>query len=149
MFAEPFHVYPEYLQFVAQTKTLRNLFGWGPERMTWGIEEGSYGLFGAYVTANYFVGLGVQVIQGRGFTESNDRSGDSGLVAVISYRVWQEQFRQASDIIGRQVSVNGHPATVIGVTAPEMNQDKGAQKIDAVAKVVTEMATNESRCANR
>ena len=40
------------------------------------------------------------------------------LVAVVSYRVWQEQFHGADDIIGQAVVLNGHPATVIGVAPP-------------------------------
>jgi putative ABC transport system permease protein len=115
---EPFHSYPEYLEFVAQTKTLQSLVGHGPEPMTFGTEDGSYALFGSYVTPNYFEGLGVQIVRGRGFSEDDIRVQGSGLVAVISYRVWQEQFAGSPNVIGSAVTVNGHPSTVVGVAAP-------------------------------
>ncbi|HZO85003.1 MAG TPA: ABC transporter permease, partial [Verrucomicrobiae bacterium] len=115
---DPFLSYPEYLEFAAETKTLHSLIGYGPEPVTLGTEDGSYGLFGAYVAGNYFEGLQVQIVRGRGLTLADERLENSGLVAVISYRVWQEQFRGVDDVIGRNISVNGHPATVIGVAAP-------------------------------
>ncbi len=115
---EPFHSYPEYLEFASQTKTLRSLVGYGPEPMTLGTEEGSSGLFGGYVTTNYFEGLDVEIVRGRGFTQADDLLESSGLVVVISYRVWQEEFHGADDAVGRPVTVNGHPATVVGVAGP-------------------------------
>ncbi len=115
---EPFFSYPEYLEFSAQSKTLQSLIGYGAEPMTLGTDQGSYGLFGGYVTSNYFEGLGVPLVRGRGFTDADDRFESSGLVAVISYRVWQEQFRGEETVLGSAISVNGHPATIIGVTEP-------------------------------
>jgi len=35
--------------------------------------------------------------------------------AVIGYRAWQEQFQAADDVVGRTITLNGHPATIIGV----------------------------------
>src|SRR5262249_39704854 len=49
--------------------------------------------------------------------EADDRGDGSGLVAVISYRGWQEQFQGAKDILGRIVTINGHDATIIGVAS--------------------------------
>src|SRR5439155_2307003 len=112
---EPFHSYPEYLEFAAQTKTLRSLTGYGPERITFATESGTSAIVGSYVTANYFQTLGVQFAKGRAFTPADNRLDVSGLVAVISYRIWQEQFHGAEDVIGRSVMVNGYPAAIVGV----------------------------------
>jgi len=115
-YLEPFRSFPEYLEIAAATKTLRSLIGYGPEPMTVVTAGGSYGMFGAFVTSHFFEGLDVPLVRGRGFAETDD-SEAAGLVSVISYRVWQEQFQGSDGVIGRAVTVNGHPATVIGVAA--------------------------------
>ena len=37
------------------------------------------------------------------------------LVAIVSYRAWQDQFGGDENIVGRAIEVNNQPATVIGV----------------------------------
>jgi len=118
---EPFHAYAEYLEFSAQTKTLQSLIAYGGERVTFGTADGTYAMFGSYVTPNFFDTLGVQLIRGRGFKTADAAFETAGLVAVISHRIWQEQFQGSDDAIGRAVSINGIPATVIGVTEPLFN----------------------------
>ncbi len=115
---DPGNSYPNYLDYVAQARTLRHLTARGFDRFTLGLEKASYALGGGLVTPNYFDTLGVQLVKGRTFTEEEGRLDASGLVTVISYRVWQEQFEGAEDIVGRPVTLNGHPATIIGVAPP-------------------------------
>jgi putative ABC transport system permease protein len=69
----------------------------------------------AYVTGNYFSGLGVKPALGRFFLSSEgERSGQDPLV-VLGYSFWQKRFGGDPGIVGRQVLVDGKPATVIGV----------------------------------
>jgi predicted permease len=112
---EPTHSYPEYLEYVSASTTVRPLLAYGFERFTLTMPAGSFAFRGGLVTNNYFGTLGVQLLRGRAFTDDENRLGASGLVAVVSYRVWQEQFHGAEDVIGQAVVLNGHPATVIGV----------------------------------
>jgi predicted permease len=68
-----------------------------------------------YVTGNYFSGLGVKPALGRFFLPSEgERPGQDPLV-VLGYSFWQKRFGGDSGIVGRQVLVDGKPATVIGV----------------------------------
>jgi predicted permease len=43
---------------------------------------------------------------------------DSSGVLVIGYHVWQNTFHGAEDVVGRTVSLNGRPATIVGVAEP-------------------------------
>src|SRR5262249_49910654 len=52
---------------------------------------------------------------GRTFRESEERLDASGLVAVISERLWRERFAGSADAVGRTMIVNGHVATIVGV----------------------------------
>src|SRR3712207_5352841 len=73
---------------------------------------------GQVVSGNYFDVLGVVPAAGRFFLPEEDRAAPGAApVCVISYRLWQERFR-GEDATGRQVAINGHQFTVVGV-APQ------------------------------
>jgi len=66
------------------------------------------------VTADLFTVLGTQPIAGRAFTADEDRPGGPGAL-VLSYQFWQRELGGAADAVGRDVTVNGAPATIVGV----------------------------------
>ncbi len=72
---------------------------------------------GALVSGNYFRGLGVSTVLGRPIEDADDRPG-ADPVAVISHGFWQRAFGGDPAVVGRAVSVNGHPFTIVGVTPP-------------------------------
>jgi len=79
-------------------------------------------VFGELVSGNYFAVLGVKPALGRTF--SRDESGDSEgayPVAVIGYRLWQAYFNSDPRAIGRTISVNRLPVTIVGVAPPEFH----------------------------
>ena len=115
---DPGNTYANYVDYVAQTKTLRPMLARGWDRFTVTLDKASYGVWGTLVTTNYFETLGISLAKGRPFTEAEGRLDASGLVAVISHNLWQDAFQGAEDVVGRRVTLNGHPATVVGV-APE------------------------------
>jgi putative ABC transport system permease protein len=65
--------------------------------------------------------LGVPAILGRTFTEADDRrgGGPDGPVAVISYGFWQRRFGGAADVVGRSLTVERVPFTIVGVAPPQ------------------------------
>jgi putative ABC transport system permease protein len=71
-------------------------------------------LTGCYTTANLLEVLRVQPMLGRWFAPEDNRPGQP-LLVVLSHSLWQDQFGSTPDVLGRPVSVNGTPATVIGV----------------------------------
>lgn len=75
---------------------------------------------GMWTSGRYFDVLGVPAILGRTFTDADDRrdGGPDGPVAVISYHFWQRRFGGTSDAIGRSITVEGVPYTIVGVTPP-------------------------------
>ena len=66
------------------------------------------------VTADMFRVLGTSPAMGRTFTRGEDRP-DADAVVVLSYRFWQRDLNGARDAIGRVLTLNGVPTTVIGV----------------------------------
>jgi macrolide transport system ATP-binding/permease protein len=75
-------------------------------------------LWGYLVSGNYFDVLGVKPFMGRSFSPEEDKTLGTHPVAVITHGCWQKRFASNPNVIGRNVSLNGHTFTVIGV-APE------------------------------
>ena len=71
----------------------------------------------ASLTPNALHVLRVAPIAGRDFTAADAEPG-APAVAIISYRVWQSQFRGDRAVVNQVVRVNGTPTTIIGV-APD------------------------------
>ncbi|MBV9009060.1 MAG: ABC transporter permease [Verrucomicrobia bacterium] len=74
---------------------------------------------GAIVTANFFKVIGIQPRLGRVFTDDEDKPNGPQL-AVISDRLWARFFQRDPGVLGRVVTFNNRPATIIGVMPPEM-----------------------------
>jgi putative ABC transport system permease protein len=107
--------YPDFLDWRRQQTSFElmaatqpasyNLSGGGePERLA-----------GRNVSPEFFAVLGVEPALGRSFTEEENRPG-AGRVAVISHGLWQRRFGSDPSILGRALTLNGEPYTVVGVT---------------------------------
>ena len=72
------------------------------------------------VSANYFDVLRVSPVLGRTFRpeEGADKPG-AFPIAVISYKMWQAEFRGDPRILGKTVRLNRHDLTIIGVAPPK------------------------------
>jgi putative ABC transport system permease protein len=98
--------------FVTRNTTFEELAFMRPDRLnlTGGGEPERIGAL--RVSRNFFETLGVQAIHGRTFA---DGDGQSGRVVLIGYTLWQRRFGGDPAILGRTLSLNGEPSTVIGV----------------------------------
>jgi predicted permease len=65
-------------------------------------------------TANLFNTLGINVTEGRTFSPEEDRAGGPGVV-LIGYSLWQRRFGGTNDVIGRSLTLDDKPYTIIGV----------------------------------
>jgi len=69
---------------------------------------------GAYVTEQFLPSLGISPMIGRDFSTEDNKPG-AEKVALISYGIWQRDFGAAPSVVGKNVRINGKPATIIGV----------------------------------
>ncbi len=72
-------------------------------------------LRGALVSADYFRVLGVGMERGRWFTAQQEAVAAGSLVAVISHSLWSTMFGADFNVVGRNITLSGLPATVVGV----------------------------------
>jgi predicted permease len=127
----PYFSYPDYLDYAAQTTALQSLTAYTNGRVTVTADSGSYALMAGAVEANYFDTVGIRTVRGRTFTQNEGRSTDAAsLVAIVSYRAWQDLFGGAEDIVGRTISIDNIPASVIGVAPPEFRGTMAMERAD-------------------
>jgi predicted permease len=67
------------------------------------------------VSGNLFSVLGAEPLLGRAIGRSDADAPDRSAVAVISYHLWQQSFSSDPAILGKSISLNATPFTVVGV----------------------------------
>jgi ABC-type antimicrobial peptide transport system permease subunit len=77
------------------------------------------GVQGQMVSGNYYALLGVPAAAGRLIAPDDDRAPGASAVTVLSHAYWTRRFGGDTSVIGRVVRLNGHPFTIVGVSAPE------------------------------
>jgi predicted permease len=94
--------------------------------------EGATRIPTALVTGNYFEVMGLTTVLGRTTQPSDDGIGVPPVV-VLTHEGWIKRFGGDSGIVGRQVRLDGQPATVIGVvqSAPWF-----PNRVDAILNMV-------------
>jgi predicted permease len=111
--------YPIFREVERGQRVFTGLIGWGTGGMfnveVNGVLSQSHVLT---VTGNCYSELGVASLLGRLLTpeDSNPSSGTSSQVTVIGYEFWQRRLGGALDVVGKQIRVEGHPFTIIGIT---------------------------------
>ena len=70
------------------------------------------------VTHDYFRVMRFAPVVGRDFSEEDDKPG-AAPVTIISYGLWQRRFGADPNIVGRSITLDDRPYTVIGVMNPE------------------------------
>ncbi|MGA7318470.1 MAG: ABC transporter permease [Silvibacterium sp.] len=74
-------------------------------------------LHGFQITSGFFRVLGLHPQLGGEFDEKSETPGN-GLEVILSDRIWRSRFDAAPDIVGRKITLNAQPFTVVGVMPP-------------------------------
>lgn len=69
----------------------------------------------AYVGGDFFSLLGIAPAAGRFILSTEGKAAGADPVVVLSYNYWQTRFGGDPAIMGKAVSINGHPVTIVGV----------------------------------
>ena len=120
-FKYPSQSYPDYLDLRDRNRTFESLVDYriiGPVGIDTGGNPSTAWPYLA--SANYFDALGVQPYLGRFFHSSDDKGANSAPYVVLSYAYWHGFFHADPAVIGKPVSINKHPFTIIGVAPPAM-----------------------------
>ena len=111
--------FPNYQDFRDQNTVFSGLAGVTfPIPMNWGGRAEPQQLNAMLASANYFDVLGVKAYRGRTFLPDEDKKPGANSVVVLSYYIWSRDFGSDPSLIGRTISLNALPYTVIGVAPP-------------------------------
>ena len=111
--------YPNFLDWQKQNRTFSsitafrtddyNLTGSGqPER-----------LHAHQISADFFPTLGLKLMLGRNFLPEEDRAGGNPS-AILGDGFWKRKFASSPEILGKIITLNGKPYTVIGVAPSQI-----------------------------
>jgi putative ABC transport system permease protein len=108
--------YPDYKDWITAQSAFEGMAGYTRygRAITWSQHGDPEQLAGAAATSAFFPLLGVKAAAGRTFAPSEDEPGGARVV-MLSYGFWQRRLNGDSAIVGRTLTLNGGPRTVIGV----------------------------------
>src|SRR5215510_5165277 len=113
--------YSEYTGFRDNTHVFSVLTAYAENALlTLGADEPE-AIKGLLVTENYFSALGAEMAAGRAFLPEECQTPGASPVVVLSHRFWQRRFGADAGLIGKTITLNRQPFTVIGVAARDFN----------------------------
>jgi predicted permease len=110
--------YPMYRDFRDQTTVFSGVIARFPTPLTLMTNGQAERVSGELVTGNYFDVLGVRAHIGRTLTSDDDKTPGGHPVAVLSHNYWMRRFAGDRSVVGRTITLNGMPMTIVGVTPP-------------------------------
>ena len=134
--------YPVWEQIRARDQLYEGAFAWWP----WTVNLAPHGevelVQAVFASGGVFRTLRVDTVIGRPFDVRDDvrGGGQNGRAAVISYGLWQRRFGGAADIIGRTLSVERVPFTIVGVAPRSLPGLAVGTSFDVVLPLLSEPA---------
>ena len=108
--------YAQWEQIEAQQQAYSSIGVWSVRRFNLASGGEIRPAEGILVSGRFFETLGVQAARGRVLGPGDDRPGCGAPAAVISDAFWKREFGGAEDAVGRSLKIDGHAATVVGIT---------------------------------
>jgi putative ABC transport system permease protein len=110
----------EYLALRDKLRSIVDLAAWVPATHPVSFGDETARLKGVAITTNLLTLLGVAPIAGRGFTATDGEYGGDNVV-LISDALWRREFAGASTAVGKKISIEGLPFTIIGIMPPSFH----------------------------
>jgi predicted permease len=143
--------YPMYQQFVADNRTLSDLFAAAPSGQVNVVANGQADVARAFIsTGNYYRMLGINALVGRTLVPADDTAA-APAVALVSSRYWRSRFGSDPAVVGKVVQVNNVPVTIVGVLPPEFTgvQQAVAEPHDIAFPIALDPQINREREGTR
>ncbi len=106
--------YPNYQDF-RDRATLVDVVAQDDQTLSIAVDDSAERTWGALVSGNYFQVMGLRPAAGRLFTPQDDGTPGGHPVVVISHAYWQRRFSGDPAIVGKPVTINNTPMTIVGV----------------------------------
>ena len=103
-----------YLDWQRQSSSFEAMAAYGGRSFTFGGRERPEAILGAAVSPEFFSLLRVRPLLGRTFTADENAAGGSKVI-LLSYKFWRDHFGSDANIVGRDITINSQPYSVVGV----------------------------------
>jgi putative ABC transport system permease protein len=110
--------YPDLLDLQARLRSFEGVAGLLRVNFTLSTGQDADRLVGCYVTPELLPLLGVAPVLGRHFTVAEAAAPGLETTVVLTHGLWQRRFAGDMSIVGRAVTINDRPHTVVGVMPP-------------------------------
>jgi predicted permease len=107
--------YPTYTDLVGKVAAFADLAGYTRTNASIGGGAAAREVPAELATANLFHLLGVRPLRGRLFTTAEGDPEHPGLVALVSWELWQRAFGGTPSILGKALVIGKDAYTVVGV----------------------------------
>ena len=115
-----------FLDWRREARAYERLEAWQPWDAILTEDEQSERLPGFRVTPGFFELLGIAPAAGRFFLPDEGHLGEHRRV-VIGDGLWRQRFGGALDLVGREISIQGEPHTVVGIAPRGFDFPLGAR----------------------
>ncbi len=103
-----------YLEWKDRNQSFEGMAAFTQNRVTLTGNGDPQELSALIVTADLLDLLGVAPALGRGFAGGEDQEG-AARIMILSHATWIRQFGGEASVVGRAVTINGEPITIVGV----------------------------------
>lgn len=131
----------------AQNHTFESIAAYKPNGFTLVTEQQAERIQGMRVTANFLSLLKVAPVIGRDFQVEEEKRGSKEVV-IISDQFWRERFNSDASAVGRELTLDGKPFTIIGVLPNNFEFPLAARSSEVLTTVAAEGGNLDERGAH-
>ncbi|MDQ6830060.1 MAG: ABC transporter permease [Gemmatimonadota bacterium] len=110
--------FPKFVAFRDEQKVFEDLGLYEPMQSSLTGDGDAERILGELIGGRYLPTLGVVPVIGRGILPEEDQHPDSRLVVLLGDALWKRRFSADPAVLGRAITLDGKPFTVIGVLPP-------------------------------
>ncbi len=109
--------FPEFFDLRSRNRSFAQLAAYRDKGFVFTDGAEVQNLRGQRVTGNFFATLGIEPALGRTFQMEDEKTGGGpdGLSVVLSNEFWRRQFNGDPNVLGRRLTLDRQPFTIIGV----------------------------------
>lgn len=123
--------YPNFLDWKARNHAFDEMAAYWNGKRVLGTDQGAERIRELEVSEGFLRVVGVEPVVGRGLLREDHAAGAEA-VALVSSELWQRQLGGDSEAVGKTITLNGRPFTVIGVLPAGFNIGARADVMTAI-----------------
>jgi putative ABC transport system permease protein len=133
--------HPNFLDWRSQSRAFESLAATTNAGFTWTSNGEAEVIPGLSVTATFLPTLKISPALGRNFLADEDRPGGNPRVVLLGDGFWRRAFGADPTVVGRTITLNSQPYTIIGVLPPSF---RWGNNNDMLAPLAPDPARNRA-----